>query len=50
MLMSIEAYQKTGDRNWAYTAISAMPYTLRHKTFKTKLLLAPIFKMMKQLY
>lgn len=49
MLMSMEAYGKTNDNAWAYSAISALPYTLRHKTHKTKLLLAPIFKMLKKL-
>lgn len=49
MLMSIEAYSKTGENAWAYSAISALPYTLRHKTHKTKLLLAPIFKMLRKL-
>ena len=49
MIMSIEAYSKTKENNWAYTAISALPYTLRHKTYKTKLLLAPIFKILKDL-
>lgn len=49
MVMSIEAFNKTGDNNWAYSAISALPYTLRHKTNKTKLLLAPIFKILKVL-
>lgn len=49
MVMSIEAYNKTKDNNWAYSAISALPYTLRHKTYKTKLLLAPIFKILKDL-
>lgn len=47
--MSIEAYNKTKDNSWAYSAISALPYTLRHKTYKTKLLLAPIFKILKDL-
>ena len=27
-----------------------MPYILRHKTYKTKLLLGPIFKMIKNLH
>ncbi len=49
MVMSIEAFSKTGENNWAYSAISALPYTLRHKTNKTKLLLAPIFKILKVL-
>jgi hypothetical protein len=49
MLMSIEAYSKTGDKIWAHSAIAALPYTLRHKIHKTKLLLAPIFKMIKEL-
>jgi hypothetical protein len=49
MLMSIEAYNKTNDQIWAYSAISTVPYTLRHKTYKTKLLLAPIFRMIKKL-
>lgn len=47
--MSIEAYNQTGEPNWAHSAISALPYTLRHKTYKTKLLLAPIFSIIKKL-
>ena len=49
MVMSCEAYEKTGQKEWAYTAVSTLPFSLRHKKHKTKLLLAPIFKMIKTL-
>ena len=49
MVMSCEAYEKTGQKEWAYTAISTLPFSLRYKSHKTKLLIAPIFKMFKNL-
>ena len=47
MLLCIEVYQKTNAKEWAFSAVATLPYALRYKTNKTKLLLAPIIKILK---
>lgn len=46
MIMNIKAYELHKKNDYAYSAISTLPYTLRHKPHKTKLMLAPIFRML----
>lgn len=50
MVLNVEAYEKTGRVEWAQMAIIALPYALRYKSQKTKLLLAPIFKIISSLH
>lgn len=44
MLMNIKAFEAENKKEWALSAIATLPYTLRHKPHKTKLLIAPIFR------
>ena len=43
MVLCITAFEKDRNVQWAELAITTLPYALRYKPNKTKLLLAPIF-------
>jgi hypothetical protein len=43
MVLCITAFEKDKNAQWAELAITTLPYALRYKPNKTKLLLAPIF-------
>lgn len=43
LVLCILAYEKDHNIQWAELAITTLPYALRYKPYKTKLLLAPVF-------
>jgi hypothetical protein len=47
--MCFKAYDSTKKIEWAQSALSILPYALRYKTHKTKLILAPAIKILSSL-
>ena len=46
LVLSIKAYEESGKIEWAQSALAILPYALRYKTQKTKLILAPILRIL----
>ena len=43
LVLCITAYEKEKTMQWAQLAVTTLPYALRYKPSKTRLLLAPVF-------
>lgn len=46
LVLSLRAYKDTGKIEWANSVLAILPYALRYKTHKTKLILAPVMQML----
>ncbi len=48
MLLCFQAYKSTKVIDWAQSAVALLPYALKYKPHKTKMLLAPFFGILKE--
>jgi hypothetical protein len=45
-VLSLRAYKETGKLEWAQSVLAILPYALRYKQNKTKLILAPVMEIL----
>jgi hypothetical protein len=46
LVLSLKAYKETNKIEWAQSVLAILPYALRYKTNKTKLILAPVMQLL----
>ena len=46
LILSLRAYKQTRKIEWAQSVLAILPYALRYKTQKTKLILAPVIQLL----
>lgn len=44
--LSLKAYKQTNKTEWAQSVLAILPYALRYKTHKTKLIMAPVMQLL----
>ena len=49
MIICMKGYEKTRRVEWAQMVIITLPYALRYKTHKTKLIIAPVLQIISSL-
>ena len=48
LLMTLKAYSASKDIGWAQQALVILPYAIRYKTHKTKLILGPVMGLLQE--
>ena len=49
IILSLTAYKQTKKIEWAQSVLAILPYALRYKGYRTKLILAPVMQLLYEL-